>query len=218
MSRTNEPWHGPRSVAFWTIVGSTAGVLSLIVAIVAFGGSGTNHANIATTPSPDPGLTGSTSVPPADNSSIATQLSDTPTRVSQTYLADLDPIEGLYSDLSWTKRGGVEISGRSYPHSVQPICPGHTQRLEYNVAKKYSQFSAELGIGDDADSNAIADVTIYGDERVLKAATVQVGKSIALKLDIHNVLRLAIQCEPRSVHPDRGIPAFSAALGDALIG
>nr|BFE88181.1 hypothetical protein GCM10020093_107820 [Planobispora longispora] len=115
----------------------------------------------------------------------------------------MEPL-GNYFD-TWSKRISAEMNGREYPNSVEALCPPYGDRLEYNLGRKYKKLSGIIGVGDNEDSNALAAITVYGDDRVLKNVSASVGKSTSINIDIRNVLRLSISCDPRWIDSKRGV-------------
>ncbi len=94
--------------------------------------------------------------------------------------------------------GSASISGTKLPHSVILRAGGYDRkptdvaRAEYDLGRDYRRLQATVGLADDARSNAVYQIEIYGDDRRLASHTVRLGNSVPIDLDVTGILRLRL--------------------------
>lgn len=199
--RANEGWLGRRSVAFWTVVSGMAAVATLLVAIGSPGSTDDSHDTGQSNASQPDIVT----EPPAPSGS---------SKGEPKYLADLDVV-GL-DEVGSPTAGPAEIAGSSYARGILMMCVDYelTDR-EYNLGAKSSTLSGVLGFDDNEDAAGLtADVTIYGDGRLLLARNLTLGKAFNVRISVKGFVRLRIACQLRW-HDDFRMP--SIVFGNALL-
>jgi hypothetical protein len=138
----------------------------------------TASAGQVTTPSPAP------SVAPTEPATSAVD-----------YLADLQPHSG--SILRST--GPSRINGTDYPKSVLTKvvdCAGvlSTANIEYTLERRYTRFSATLGLDERSAAQSVVDFQLYGDGKPLLADPVElaIDQNKAVDVDLTGVFMLKI--------------------------
>ncbi|MGQ4383732.1 hypothetical protein [Streptomyces sp. SAS_270] len=109
----------------------------------------------------------------------------------------------------------VAMSGVDYPHSVIIFCVGgRANDYQYNLGATGKRLLGQVGIGDSEDASGLpANVSFYGDDRLIKTVKVSLGKPAPINLDIRGVIRLRIAATLiQGVYDGRNI---SVSVGDA---
>ena len=129
------------------------------------------------------------------------------------FVADFDDSDVSSSSNSY-QVGSVDLDGRTYSRSSLPTCYYDDTSTEFTLHRKWRQFSALVGIKDQAQSDYSATVTIYRDGDLWKQPlTVKVGSPEPIKVDVTGVLKLTLVCSPGAGHAG----FIRLALGDALV-
>lgn len=102
------------------------------------------------------------------------------------YLYDLDEVD---SDWFYSK-DTLNINGNAYKKS---LVSDETGYIEYNLNRKCKTLTATLGLSDESQSGAQANLEILGDGNSLWGRTFSLGESAPVKLTTTNVLRLRIE-------------------------
>lgn len=138
----------------------------------------TTSAGQSTTSSPEPSVT-----------------STEPATSAVDYLADLQPHSG--SILRST--GPSRIDGTDYPRSVLTKvvdCAGvlSTANIEYTLERRYTHFSATLGLDERSAAQSVVDFQLYGDGKPLLADPVElaIDQNKAVDVDLTGVFMLKI--------------------------
>ncbi|WP_322778319.1 NPCBM/NEW2 domain-containing protein, partial [Frankia sp. Cas4] len=240
------PWVPPRQPAPpnpahhkpspWLIGGlGTAALVVVIVAVAALSNrSSDGKTNSGTTTNTSTGTgtsaTGSASTGPATatGAPATTAGSGNPTSKPTAapgnvdrFLTDLTVIE---SD-GKVESGSGSISGTKLPHSVILQAnhyddPKNVARAEYDLGRDYRRLQATVGLADDARSNAVYQIEIYGDDRRLASHTVRLGNSVPIDLDVTGILRLRLtttRVDGDVVDNDYSHYASASVFGDARI-
>ncbi|MFF0290353.1 NPCBM/NEW2 domain-containing protein [Streptomyces sp. NPDC005262] len=108
------------------------------------------------------------------------------------YLSDLQPL----SSSSGTDTGSAEVNGRNYARSTslrvdKSYIPEND--AEYNLGRDWRTFKATIGLRDDAPTGCRLKFEAFADGKLINDATLPLGETRDLKLDISHVLRLKIQ-------------------------
>jgi hypothetical protein len=174
----------------YTRLGAIAGVLAVVVAIVAliinFPSPGPRPSPIATstsTVSPPSWSSGSLAIPTetASPSSplMTTYIEDLP------YTADSDPYDN---------RDVAHINGKSYSHSqAAQFCFGsHERKWGYTLERSYAHLRATVGLSDNSAAGAVVKFEIFADGRSVFAKEMQRGEAVAIDLPVGNILTVTL--------------------------
>lgn len=201
------PW--PRAVAVATIVGGIAGVLAVIIAIVALPASSDGAANTSPSPNSSSRLSGTPST--ADN---APPGDPHPT---DTYLADIDPANYLSN---FVERRSADIDGTTYPKSIVTQCgdPGVDNPATYALGKKYRTLTAVVGVEQQWSFNFTSAVSIIADGKTIKTLTVGISEAKTLSVDVTGVNHLELHCDYGKEKGGKTGQSFvNVAFGDAKL-
>jgi NPCBM/NEW2 domain len=173
---------------FWTIVGSTAAVLSLLVGLKQCTGGST-----ASTASGS-GSTGHSVSAPTTSVRPSTTRPSTASAHSLVYLADMTPAGDL--GFSVEQRPAL-IYGNTYPKSIAFTCgnpsPGETPGT-YSLNRKATRFMATVGVEAKWPTSYLVGVSVVGDGRTLRAFSVGVLKPKKISVNVTNVTLLQLEC------------------------
>lgn len=185
--------------AFREWIQTTTGVISVVVAIVALGGTSAavaiNHrSSPGSSPSSPAALSNAPSTDlPAGGSpsggSPPASVASSPALV--TYIEDLQvtPDSEPYDN-----RDLAQINGISYSHSQgAQFCFGSNERKwTYVLGRKYSSFQGTIGLSDNSVSTAEIRFEILADGRLLYSRDLRVGQSAALNVPVTSVLQMEL--------------------------
>ena len=225
------------AIALTVIAGLTAAGISVASSRASAGGPDTARAPVTPTSTPASSLPASYSgAPDPQSSSAADTLSESATGKSAAttdfppgpeptpppkrpsgprsmFVADFDDSDVGSSSNSYHV-GSVDLDGRTYSRSSLPTCYYDDTSTEFTLHRKWTRFSALVGIKDQAQSDYSATVTIYRDGNLWKQPlTVKVGSPEPVKIDVTGVLKLTLNCSPGAGHAG----FIRLALGDALV-
>jgi NPCBM/NEW2 domain len=204
------------------------GILSLIVALLALppawlalnstaGASNSSANNVVPTPGSLDSQSGvgtsSTGAGQEESAASASAQGGEKNSANFTYLSDLEPVAG--NAVGTIPGTNATIRGKDYPHSVLIFClGGRDNDFEYDLGTKGTRLLATAGIGDDEDARDLpANVSFYGDGKLLKTVKVSLGRPKQVDVDISGILRLRIAATlVQSVYDGRNI---TVAIGDA---
>jgi hypothetical protein len=114
-----------------------------------------------------------------------------PTGPRSIFVADFDDSDVGSSSNSY-QVGSVDLDGRTYSRSSLPACYYGDTSTEFTLRRKWTQFSALVGIKDQSQSDYSATVTIYRDGNLWKQPlAVKVGSPVPIKIDMTGVLKRA---------------------------
>ncbi len=138
------------------------------------------------------------------------------TSQASTFLVDLKPVAGGIRVLD-----GVVLNGAPQLNVIGDYvdgCSGTTGSVQYDVGRNYTSFSAIGGIDDASeDDQTIVTVEVLGDQRSLASATVALGTTQPLEVDITGVLRLELRWTRSGAQDCGGGTEGLFVLGDARI-
>jgi hypothetical protein len=190
----------PRHLAFWGLLGSIAGVLSLIVATLALKSDNSARVNALGSPSSsaayaslEPTITASpseaTPSPGEPEASPSVQEAGPPGAVIN-YLADSEPIgDGIDS-------GTQNLDGSIYAHSLYALtCPSAcgSPTCQYDLSRMWTSFHAVIGLNDDADPTVVLQFEVFADEKqVGEAHRLRLGQHLKFAANVAGVLRLKL--------------------------
>jgi hypothetical protein len=193
---------------FWTIVGSLATVLTLIIGLKGCGSSPSpvsQPSSPATAPSTTP-----TSVGSVPGTSVSASAPST------RYFTDMAP----GGDLSNTVTTGlVQIYGHTYPKSIDFYCgtsPGDTPGT-YNLNGTATKFMATVGLEDKWPTTYVVGMSVVGDGRTLKTFSVSVLKPRKISVDVTNVQILQLECSDAVDTSDGVTYPADVAWGNARV-
>lgn len=185
--------------AFREWIQTTTGVISVVVAIIALGGTSAavaiNHRSSAGSrpPSSAPlSSAPSTGSPTGGSSSVeSSPASVVGAPALVTYIEDLQvtPDSEPYDN-----RDVAQINGISYLHSQgAQFCFGSNERKwTYVLGRKYSSFRGTIGLSDSSVSTAKIRFEILADGQLLYSKDLRVGQSATLNVPVTNVLQLEL--------------------------
>jgi hypothetical protein len=127
------------------------------------------------------------------------------------YLSDLSPAEGSANE------DAVDISGKSYPHSIYLSVVYDAGDVQYDLGRNYRRFRATIGLTDDSGSSASVLYEVFADGRRIYNATLGLGQTRDLDIDMTGVLRLDLRAKSTTEAPCCPAPDVNAAFGDARI-
>lgn len=184
----------------YTKVGTVAGVVSAIIAIVSLLVVFWPPAKTSTTaqPLPAPAPTVAPTVQPTNSVPTAPTAGEPPDSaavdgeagpLAATYLEDLDVTRD--SD-PYDGRGVAQVNGTSYPHSQgAKFCASQYERKwTYVLGRKYDYFRGVVGLSDDSIAAARVRFEVIADGRPAFSKELQVGDSAELDLPVGDVLRV----------------------------
>ncbi|WP_433301585.1 NPCBM/NEW2 domain-containing protein [Actinoplanes sp. CA-030573] len=129
------------------------------------------------------------------------------------FVADFESSD-VRSSSNTYEADSVNLDGRTYSKSSLPTCYYDDTWTEFTLHRKWTRFSALVGIKDEAQSDYSATVTIYLDGNLWKEPlTVKVGNPKSVRIDVTGVLKLKLICSPGTGHEG----FIRLALGDALV-
>jgi hypothetical protein len=187
----------PEKISLRTIIASAVAFIVLGGGVATFAAATAGSRDDMSSSTSAPGVSGgqvaadapitSTSAVSATTSASATTDSASSRAV---YLAEVDPVD----------RG--QISFGNSPSSVngqacpQPINisrnPGVRATLDYDLGRRYSSFSARVGLRDDSDPESVQRFEVFADGEMLFQADVAFGQLQQIDVSIAGKLRLQL--------------------------
>ncbi|HJY80608.1 MAG TPA: NPCBM/NEW2 domain-containing protein [Candidatus Binatia bacterium] len=170
---------------FWTILGSVAAVVSVLIGLTKCSGGSSPGAAL-----PQGSSIGSPTSTAVGSAHRTVGTAGTP---SIKYLADMTP-GGALSDLVTT--GLVQIFGRTYPKSIEFTCgtdPGDTPG-NYSLNGAATKFKGTVGLEDKWSTTYIVGMSVVGDGRTLKTFKVSVLRPRTISVNVTNVQILQLEC------------------------
>lgn len=174
----------------YTKLGAIAGVLAVVVAIVALiinvPGLGPWAPPAATSTSLAPSSSWSPG-PPA----ISVETTEPTSPLMTTYIEDLP--YAADSD-PYDNRDLAHINGRSYSHSqAAQFCFGsHERKWGYTLERGYTRFRATVGLSDNSAAGAVVKFEILADGHSVFAKEMQPGQAAAIDLPVQNILTVTL--------------------------
>jgi len=202
-----------RQTLLWTAIGSVAGVIGVIIALVALtrpsGGSAvtttapTSSAIVATTP-------------PAMTASSSPRTSATMSQPSVVYLSNLTPAGDLGFSVT---PGPAVIYGHTYPNSVGFMCGSSSSDTPgtYKLNGQATEFRTTVGVPDNWPTNYVVGGSVIGDGHTLATFSVSVLKPKAININVSHVEILQLQCSYALDTSDNGTYAVGIDFGDARL-
>ena len=193
---------------FWTIVGSLAAVLALVVGIARCTG-GTSAASSPPAIAPSVPITTAPASPVATSSAAASG----PTLA---YLADMTPSGDLGM---FVTPGLVQIHGKTYPKSITFMCgttPSDTPGT-YSLNGTATRFKATIGVQDNWPTSYLIGGSIMGDGHTLRKFSVSVLKPETINVNVTGVQLLQLECDYAMDTSDGVTYTAQIAWGDANV-
>jgi hypothetical protein len=179
--------------AFREWIQTTTGVISVVVAIIALGGT---SAAVAISHRSSPGSSPSSPPPSSSVPSTGSPTDGSPPAPPSspalvTYIEDLQATPD--SD-PYDTRDVAQINGISYTHSQgAQFCFGSNERKwTYVLGRKYSSFQGTIGLSDNSVPIAKIRFEILADGQLVYSKDLRVGQSAALNVPVSNVLDLEL--------------------------
>jgi hypothetical protein len=158
----------------------------------------------------------------------ATTTTDTDSTTSSTLLEPPAPetqyLEELEAVNDAPLAGPRTIAGTSYGHSVATSIGGCARNqettFEYALSAQWKELLATIGLDDESkDSKAVAQFDVYLDARLVKTASLGLGKRARLDLPLDGVIRLTLKVTyvKGTVPPGICSEAGYAVWGDARL-
>jgi hypothetical protein len=114
------------------------------------------------------------------------------------YLAKLQEVrDDAASGTGQWSTGPAESNGVNYSHPVdmEAGCnnsDGGDYWVDFNLARRYTQFTATVGLRDDAPTNYPVSFKLIADGQTLASGTLTLGKATPIAVSVSNVLRLRL--------------------------
>lgn len=156
--------------------------------------------------------TPTTSITPTAFSSVTPTLatpsqSTTPTQSTvpdgaSIFLTDLKPVDKSYymkDDIS------LELGGKAFPNSIHHKHEGSFDRneflfIEYNLSKKYSSFTATVGVNDEAEKgDQVGVFIVYVDGREAGRWESRLGDPKKIEIPVSGAQRIRLESGPADV-------------------
>lgn len=200
----------PRGRAlFWTVIGSAAAVLAVVIAFILVNSGAPPKA----ASSPAPSISASASSPAGESAPVV--IPKTSSTSSFSYLSDLIP-SGNFGEL--VKPGPVKIDGSLYPKSISFYCNtgDPTAFPVYKLEHSARRFEATIGLGAELPPHFEAGVILVGDGHTLQTFTVSALKPKTVDVNVTGVHTLQLECFGSGQSPSAGW-AVSVAWGNARV-
>lgn len=135
-----------------------------------------------------------TAVDTATSAADATGLPTGPQFLNELTPVDKDPLTYNGS----TRVGSFNSSGTTYGHaiSMNPACGNHDGGdywIDYDIGRKWSTFTATVGLSDDSPADASATYTLIADTKPIATGPLKLGTAAPINVPITNVLRLRLK-------------------------
>lgn len=106
------------------------------------------------------------------------------------YLVDLTSVEGEIDRVGVATVDGQEYT-RSLVHSLDSY-RRDTDQIGYDLGRRFERFAATVGLSDDSGTDDRVRFEVMGDGTVIAEATLGLGESEVLDVDVTDVLRLEL--------------------------
>jgi hypothetical protein len=194
---------------FWTIVGSLAAVLTLLIGLKQCSGG-----SAPSTASPPSSTAVST---PTSTISVNPQAARPPVPNGPTliYLANMTPAGDLGQ---FVTQGPVVIHGTTYPNSIafEASSPGDTPGT-FSLNGTATIVQATVGVKDNWPSDYVVGVSVVGDGHTLKTLSVSVLKPQTININVTGVYRLELDVSFAVDASGTGGWNVEVAWGDARV-
>lgn len=155
-------------------------------------GPTTSTSNTAGPPSST--TTPATPTTSVNTSTAATGFPTAPQFLNEFTPVDFDPLTSSGS----TRAGSFSSSGTTYGHAINmnPGCrngDGGDYWVDYDIGRKWSTFTATVGINDTSPSDATATYTLFADSKSIATGPLSLGTAAPINVSISTVLRLRLQ-------------------------
>jgi hypothetical protein len=197
-----------RSV-FWTVIGSVAAVVAIVIALILVNSSTPPKA----ASSPVPSISASASSPSGKPAPVV--IPKTSGASSFSYLADLNP-SGNLGEL--VNRRPVKIDGSIYPKSILFYCNvgDPTAFPAYKLKHNARRFQATIGLEAKFPPHFEAGIILTGDGRTLRTFSVSVLKPKTVDVNVTGVHTLQLECFGSGQSSTAGW-AIAVAWGNARV-
>lgn len=110
------------------------------------------------------------------------------------YLADWTLLtDPYYCDVLTEAREG---NGELYSRPVAVKCGSSAHgvaELEYDLSRDYQRLSGKMSLSNESNTEGVAKLEVYGDDRLLTTEQVKFGKTVNFKAEVTDVLRLKLR-------------------------
>jgi serine/threonine protein kinase len=132
----------------------------------------------------------------------------------QPVTAYMDELTAISGDL---QTGPMDVTGKTLPHAMSAgICAYSNPSINsYDLGKHYKRLMATLGQADNSTlTTAVGLVEIFADGRKVFAQNVTFGKTVALDVDVTDVLRLEVKWRGTNCADTGGSDSATLVFGD----
>jgi serine/threonine protein kinase len=132
----------------------------------------------------------------------------------QPVTAYVDELTAISGDL---QAGPMDVTGKTLPHAMSAgICAySNPSSNSYDLGKHYERLVATLGQADNSTlTTAVGLVEIFADGRKVFAQNVTFGKTVALDVDVTDVLRLEVKWRGTNCADTGGSESATLVFGD----
>jgi hypothetical protein len=201
-----------RQTLLWTVIGSVAGVIGVIVALVALTRPSGGSAVTTTAPTSSAIVATSPAMPASSSPSASATIS----QPSVVYLSNMTPA----GDLGFSVTAGpAVIYGHTYPNSVGFMCGSSSSDTPgtYNLNGRATEFRTTVGVPDNWPTNYVVGGSVIGDGHTLATFSVSVLKPEMIKVNVSHVEILQLQCSYALDTSDNETYAVGIDFGDARL-
>ncbi|MDT0329950.1 protein kinase domain-containing protein [Nocardiopsis lambiniae] len=113
----------------------------------------------------------------------------------------LTQLEIVDDDGYWRpETGRAEVDGQAYTRAIVPgFCMQHSSSCDgwadYNLGRKWSTFTATIGVDDNSSASATTTFTVYTDGEPEVTETLRLGETLDIEVDVRDALRLRIEVD-----------------------
>jgi hypothetical protein len=132
------------------------------------------------------------------------------------------PVVNYFSDdmpvgSSAATAGSAKANGTVYPHAVQVNAYGsQPTNVEYDLSRAYRRVIGDVALEDRTSGDTTFKVEIYGDKRLLFDATLALGQTKQVTIDVTKVLRLRLSVSRLSGSSSQGGVVFGDLRAQGL--
>ncbi|MFL1380881.1 protein kinase domain-containing protein [Nocardiopsis protaetiae] len=139
----------------------------------------------------------------------------TPTAGDTTLLTQMPIVD---QDGYWgPETGRAEVDGQAYSRALISVnCEEYndtcTGWADYNLGRKWTAFTATIGVDDTSSASATTTFTVYVDGEAEVTETLKLGETLDIDVDVRDALRLRIEVESdgRGIYPVWADPTLTA--------